>query len=260
MKKGILILVLIGMSFQIKGQVNDTGDKVGIGTANPNQKLHVIGNVGVGKVAEDNNEGLRIEYVDGGSGTTNFKHNRWGGNFYFKRNSSSGEKVQVYIGGSNDHYMNIYNNNNEIKVKMNSGGNSYFTGGNVGIGTTNPDMKLTVKGKIHAEEVKIDLSIPAPDYVFREDYNLRSLNEVEKFIKKNNHLPEIPSAKEFKNNGLMLAEMDMNLLRKVEELTLYTIQQQKEIEIFKKENKKLQKIAEKFNDLQSRLEKLESIK
>ena len=188
-----------------------------------------------------------------------------------------GAKLQVHISGSErafriknglsnssfNFWTTEVNNKKQLRIDEDTNGTNvvtFFQSGNVGIGTTNPDMKLTVKGKIHAEEVKIDLAVPAPDYVFREDYNLRSLNEVEKFIKKNNHLPEIPSAKEFKNNGLMLAEMDMNLLRKVEELTLYTIQQQKEIEIFKKENKKLQKIAEKFNDLQSRLEKLESIK
>nr|WP_240315572.1 tail fiber protein [Aquimarina longa] len=85
---------------------------------------------------------------------------------------------------------------------------------NVGIGTTNPDMKLSVKGQIHAEEVKIDLSVPAPDYVFKKDYDLKSIEEVEKFILKNSHLPEIPSAKDFEQNGVFLAQMDMNLLKK----------------------------------------------
>ena len=125
--------------------------------------------------------------------------------------------------------------------------------GNVGIGTTNPDMKLTVKGNIHAEEVKIDLNVPVPDYVFKKDYQLRTIEELEKFIEENNHLPEIPSAKEFKRNGVMQAEMDMSLLKKIEELTLYTIQQQKEIEELKVQNKKLLEI-------QSKLEKLESKK
>jgi hypothetical protein len=114
--------------------------------------------------------------------------------------------------------------------------------GNLGIGTANPDMKLTVNGNIHAEEVKIDLSISAPDYVFKEDYNLKSLEELEIFIKENNHLPEIPSAKEFEENGLMLAKMDMDLLKKIEELTLYTIAQQKEIKRLKLIEERLAKI------------------
>ena len=125
--------------------------------------------------------------------------------------------------------------------------------GRIGVGTTNPDMELTVKGNIHAEEVKIDLNVPAPDYVFKEGYILRSIKDVERFIKENNHLPEMPSAKEFEQNGVMQAEMDMNLLKKIEELTLYTIQQQKEIEELKIQNKKLL-------ELQSKLEKLESEK
>jgi hypothetical protein len=102
--------------------------------------------------------------------------------------------------------------------------------GNLGINTLNPDEKLTVIGKIHAQEVRIDLNFPAPDYVFANDYKLKSLKEVEEFITKNNHLPEIPSAKEIEKNGLMLAEMNMNLLKKMEEMTLYIIEMNKKLE------------------------------
>ncbi|WP_340065682.1 hypothetical protein [Ascidiimonas aurantiaca] len=112
--------------------------------------------------------------------------------------------------------------------------------GNVGIGTKNPDMKLTVKGKIHAEEVKIDLNVPAPDYVFKENYPLRSIEEVEAFIKENSHLPEIPSAKEFEENGIMLAQMNLDLLKKIEELTLYLIKQNKEIKKLKEKVQELE--------------------
>ncbi|WP_062057204.1 tail fiber protein [Aquimarina longa] len=128
--------------------------------------------------------------------------------------------------------------------------------GNVGIGTPKPDSKLTVKGKIHAEEVKIDLSIPAPDYVFRKDYNLKSIEEVEDFIKKNSHLPGIPSAKEFKQNGVMLAEMDMNLLKKIEELVLYTIAQEKKIKSLEKQNSKIEKLEKDNKELKSIADRL----
>ena len=74
---------------------------------------------------------------------------------------------------------------------------------------------------------------------------------MEDFIKENNHLPEIPSAKEFEQNGVMQAEMDMNLLKKIEELTLYTIQQQKKIN-------ELELLNEKLLGIQKRLEKLEN--
>jgi hypothetical protein len=95
--------------------------------------------------------------------------------------------------------------------------------GQVGIGTTSPDQKLTVKGKIHAEEVIIDLSVPAPDYVFEQNYSLTPLDEVQAYIAQHKHLPEVPSAKEMEKDGLKVGEMEMILLKKIEELTLYII-------------------------------------
>lgn len=110
--------------------------------------------------------------------------------------------------------------------------NDLYVMGKIGIGTTDPDEKLTVKGKIHAQEVRIDMTGPlVPDYVFANDYKLRSLEEVEDFIKQNSHLPEIPSAATIEKNGLMLAEMNMNLLKKIEEMTLYMIEQNKKLEV-----------------------------
>ncbi|GAA3591137.1 malectin domain-containing carbohydrate-binding protein [Flavivirga amylovorans] len=103
----------------------------------------------------------------------------------------------------------------------------YYNLGNVGIGTTIPDSKLTVKGSIHSEEVKIDLSVPAPDYVFETDYNLTPLEKLRNYIKTYKHLPNIPTAKEMEANGVELGIMNMKLLEKIEELTLYILQQQK---------------------------------
>ncbi|MBL0737623.1 hypothetical protein JI750_12025 [Flavobacterium sp. GN10] len=122
--------------------------------------------------------------------------------------------------------------------------------GNVGIGAQNPDSKLTVAGNIHAQEVKVTVNAGVvPDYVFANDYKLKSLNEVEQYIKKNSHLPEIPSAKELEKNGLMIAEMNMNLLKKIEELTLYIIEQDKKTETLKTiisdQNKRLEKLENK---------------
>ncbi|WBV59515.1 hypothetical protein PFY12_10650 [Chryseobacterium camelliae] len=110
--------------------------------------------------------------------------------------------------------------------------------GNIGIGSLNPDSQLTVKGLIHAEEVKVDLNVPA-DYVFQKyytgistlkpEYKMPTLEYIEEFTKKNNHLPNIPSAKEIKENGMNTGEMINLLLQKIEELTLYTIEQNKRI-------------------------------
>ncbi|MBB6273361.1 hypothetical protein HDF26_003821 [Pedobacter cryoconitis] len=109
-------------------------------------------------------------------------------------------------------------------------GNHYIQNGNVGIGTMQPDAKLSVKGKIHAEEIKVDLNIPGPDYVFDDQYRLLSLKETADFIKLNKHLPDVPSAKQMEKEGINVSKMQMKLLQKIEELTLHLIEQQKTID------------------------------
>ncbi len=98
--------------------------------------------------------------------------------------------------------------------------------GNMGIGiTTVPTgYKLAVKGSMIAEKVVVKLNANWPDYVFEKGYPLRTLREVEDFIKVYSHLPEVPSAAEVKENGQDLAEMNKLLLKKIEELTLYMIE------------------------------------
>lgn len=108
--------------------------------------------------------------------------------------------------------------------------------GNVGIGITNPVEKLSVNGKIRAKEVKVE-AIGWPDYVFDEGYNVGKFEDLESYIKANKHLPGIPSAKEVEKNGIELGEMNKLLLKKIEELTLYMIIQQKEINELKKKVK-----------------------
>ncbi|WP_276090974.1 hypothetical protein [Pedobacter sp. JY14-1] len=99
--------------------------------------------------------------------------------------------------------------------------------GNVGIGTTNPTERLSVKGKIRAQEVKVELA-NWPDYVFAKDYALPTLAETERHIKEKGHLPGIPSAAEVKENGVELGDMNKKLLQKIEELTLHLIEMKKE--------------------------------
>ncbi|GAA0548825.1 hypothetical protein GCM10009415_33740 [Chitinophaga japonensis] len=99
--------------------------------------------------------------------------------------------------------------------------------GNVGIGTTiTGEYKLAVEGTIGARKMKVTQAAWA-DFVFRPDYKLPTLQEVEQFVNEHQHLPDVPSEKEVAENGLDLGEMNKKLLQKVEELTLYLIQQQK---------------------------------
>jgi hypothetical protein len=114
----------------------------------------------------------------------------------------------------------------------------FITGdGNVGVGTTDPKgYKLAVAGQAIAEEIVVKLQANWPDYVFEKNYNLRPLAEVENFINQNKHLPEVPAAKEMEANGVNLGEMNMLLLKKVEELTLYVIELKKENEAQRRQN------------------------
>ncbi|WP_264523470.1 tail fiber protein [Flavobacterium sp. N502536] len=218
---------------------------VGIGTNNPIEKLNINGGTGDGasfdakmaltKVSSSGNTlAAKIVLSDA---DTNF------GNLSFrvKTTASKWELEDFYT--------------DALTIK---GSNA-----NVGIGTTKPDEKLTVNGKIHAQEIRIDLSGPmtkVPDYVFTNDYKLKSLQEVEEFIKQNSHLPEIPSAKEIEKNGLMLAEMNMSLLKKIEELTLYSIAQEKKINSQAQEIEILKDFALRIVKMENELANIKKIK
>ncbi len=127
-------------------------------------------------------------------------------------------------------------------------GIKFFTGGsnrmgidvkgNVGIGVDNPQNKLEVAGTIRATEVKIE-ALPWADFVFAKDYKLRSLEEVKAHIDDHKHLPDIPSEAEVKENGVSLGEMQAKLLQKIEELTLYVIQQDAKNKALEQEMKEL---------------------
>jgi hypothetical protein len=105
--------------------------------------------------------------------------------------------------------------------------------------------KLAVNGGILCEVIKVMGDVPNSDFVFNEDYKLKSLAEIEAFVKSNKHLPEIPSADDFKKNGYKVGEMDDMLLRKVEELTLYVIELNKKVGALENENKELRNSIQK---------------
>lgn len=126
--------------------------------------------------------------------------------------------------------------------------------GNVGVGTTSPTHKLDVNGTIRAKEIKVEAQ-PA-DFVFEDDYNLRSLNDVQAFIKANKHLPDIPSASEMKADDVDLAEMNKLLLMKIEELTLYAIEKDKEVALLIRQ---VEKHEEESSNVEKRLAQIEAL-
>lgn len=212
---------------------------VGIGTPAPQAKFDVgafidneqLGSI-LGRLTEGNTTGTGTFLGVKGYGTQSYNYNGKGfaieHNFYGVTNSS----INFFRGsGMSGGFISFNTNENSEKMRINANGN-------VSIGTVDPDPTgalLTVKGKIHAQEVLIDLNSPLADYVFSSEYKLMPLFEVEKFVKLNRHLPEIPSAADVKENGLNMGEMQNKLLQKIEELTLYVIEQQKQIDSLKKD-------------------------
>jgi len=149
----------------------------------------------------------------------------WGAHNPFIEWINSNSIRQGYMGWNTD----------RLSLVMENGYNFTIENGNVGIGTTSPDAKLTVKGHIHTQEVRVDLTgAVAPDYVFEKDYNLLSLKELETYINQNKHLPEVPSAKDMETDGLNLKEMNLILLK-------HLIDQNKKLEIYFQENINLKK-------------------
>jgi|GEM_PF-579699 len=114
--------------------------------------------------------------------------------------------------------------------------NLFYMDGNVGIGTETPREKLSVNGRIRAQEVKVETA-NWPDYVFKANYSLKSLDSLRIFIQENGHLPEVPTADSAEKEGVSLGEMNKILLKKIEELTLYLLEKDKEISEIKKELK-----------------------
>ena len=156
-------------------------------------------------------------------------------------NSIYGSKLELYINGST--------NTNSIPDQQVM---TWNYNGNVGIGITNPTNKLDVNGTIHSKEVKVDMN-GWSDFVFKKEYSLPTLAEVEKHITEKGYLENIPSEEEVLKNGINLGEMNSKLLQKIEELTLYIIEQDKKITDLKNLNENFKVVFERLSEIEEKL-------
>ncbi len=177
------------------------------------------------------------------------------GNFIIGKQTTHDETLfkTKYAGGaikfkssidSWDRYLQLGNvdNNGVFSPRMTIG-----TDGKIGIGVSVNEMpgdsKLYVAGRIMTEEVKVMLKSNWADFVFDKNYNLISLYDLEYYIAENNHLPNIPSANKVEKEGINIGEMNSKLLQKIEELTLYTIEQEKKIDKLEKQINELMNLV-----------------
>lgn len=156
-----------------------------------------------------------------------------------------------FVSGDGNAYTNFVGGDAGSRIGFQIDGGSamsIFNNRSVGINTSNTGShKLAVGGSIGAQEVKVEVGSWS-DFVFKESYNLPTLEEVESHIKKKGHLKDIPSAKDVEENGIYLGKMDSKLLQKIEELTLYVIEQQKMINALKVETQTQSQMINEFKE------------
>lgn len=216
-----------------------TATSIGLGTTDPQAKLHVKNGFIMASDATFNTINTKL----GGEPTPSLRFTRWTGNASQQDNGFIGQffnsPLQEYslalgVGRSLTGDQNASNRN--ITLTM---------AGNVGIGTETPQAKLAVNGNVYCKEVKVTME-GWPDYVFHPSYSLRPLSELELYIKQHHHLPEVPSADEVAKNGVSLGDNQATLLKKIEELTLYVIELKKLNDQILAQNAQLQKRVEKL--------------
>lgn len=256
------LLIITSVIFTTQGQTNSISEigRVGIGVTVPLAALDV-------RTSEGKGTPVAIFNNTFGDYSREVQDNR---PFVVKRGIGAGEAIYTFVQdteaiyeyrndeSSNRMVFRMVNTDTESGGGTNSNRNEVLTlhgngsGGGISVGSSNLPLgyQLSVDGKILAEEIQIKLSQSWPDYVFAEDYQLRPLSELAEYIQKNKHLPDVPAQEEVAEQGISLGTMNVKLLQKVEELTLYLLEQ----------NKQMLVQSERIDDLTQQVQELQKTK
>jgi len=208
---------------------------VGIGTTSPSEKLEVNGNTLInGQITALG--GTPVLKLNDNDASNTVEMASW-----VSFQAQGIEKGYVGFGSENNNYLYLINQDGDLYIKGNK---------------ITIDGYTVVNGNLESQKVKVTATPGSvPDYVFQPNYKLQTLNELEAFIKANSHLPNIPNAKEIETNGQDVGDLQLKLLEKIEELTLYLIQENKENSNLKKQ---MTTVQDQNTELKNRVQQLES--
>jgi hypothetical protein len=212
-------------------KLNPIAGNVGIGNSAANySRLQINGSVGAS---------VAMFGADKAGVSINADNPEVGFNYFYNGTTKTikagyGSLLGMYPSSGDMYFANFNGNQSTANFGNITGFQTVMTikqNGNIGIGTTNPTHKLSINGSIRAKEIRVNTGWA--DYVFEPTYQLRPLKQVEQFIKDNGHLPDIPSAKTIQDEGLDVGALQTKMMAKIEELTLYLIEANKQIELLK---------------------------
>lgn len=260
-KLSLIILLLVGIQQSSFGQVSQLEGRLSI--SNPDTVKFLMERTGSGQWdIEMMNVGGRL-FMNGGNNGTAPSLKTFIRLIPFDQDASLTGNGMLMLGLESGE--NLLLDKNEMMSRNNGtyaplfiqreGGSTFINslGGTVGIATESlaNGYSLSVGGKVACEEVRVELEGDWPDYVFQENYQLPKLKEVQNHISKKGHLIGVPSAEEIENNGISLREMNKVLLEKIEELTLYILEQEKKINTLVSKETSLTKLEERIKALEN---------